>query len=307
VILTSRRLPRVQRLADVVTTVWRNRHEYDIAHVDVFSGAAFAMAEAACFALRTAGKPYVLTLRGGDLPRFAAGHRRRVARLLGLASAVTTPSAYLGERLSGYRQRLELLPNAMDVSHYPFVHRTEPQPRLVWIRSFHDIYDPVLAVETLALLKADWPSVSLTMVGPDKGDGSLAAVLRTAAALGVESRLHVQDHIAKRDVPRWLHRGDIFLNTSSVDNTPMTVCEAMACGLCVVSTNVGGMPYLLRDHTDALLVPPGNSHRMAEAVRQILEDCRLAADLSRNGRRKVLDFDWSVVLPAWERLLSCPS
>ena len=109
--------------------------------------------------------------------------------------------------------------------------------------------------------------------------------------------------VPKADVPAWLSQGDIFLNTTNADNTPVSVLEALACGLCVVSTNVGGIPYLLEHEEDALLVPPNDLEAMAAAVRRVLTEPGLAERLSRNARKKAKGFDWSVVLPQWEELL----
>ena len=92
------------------------------------------------------------------------------------------------------------------------------------------------------------------------------------------------------------------MNTTNVDNTPLSVLEAQAAGLCVVSTNVGGLPYLLADGHDALLVPPDDPAAMAEAVRRAISEPGLAASLSRNGRAKAEEFDWTCVLPRWESL-----
>src|SRR4051812_9457515 len=78
----SRQHNRLLRLADMVATTWRHRHAYDVAAVAVYSGSAFRWAEAVCAVLRAAGKPYVLTLHGGNLPAFAAAHPVRVRRVL---------------------------------------------------------------------------------------------------------------------------------------------------------------------------------------------------------------------------------
>jgi glycosyltransferase involved in cell wall biosynthesis len=141
------------------------------------------------------------------------------------------------------------------------------------------------------------------MVGPDKGDGSLQATQALAQSLRVADRITYPGGVAKQDVPLWLNRGDIFLNTTNVDNTPVSVLEAMACGLLVISTNVGGIPYLLQDGHDALLVPPNDAQAMAQAVRRVLTTCELAERLSDNARRKTEQMDWSVILPEWEKLL----
>jgi len=303
VITTSHKPNRLAKLIDMVTTAWRRRGEYQVAQVDVFSGPAFLWAEAVCWTLRRAGKPYILTLHGGNLPEFASRYPKRVSRLLNSAAAVTTPSRYLLERMKAYRSDIRLIPNAIDLSRYRFRLRQVAQPRLVWVRSFHSIYNPTLAPRMLAQLVSKFPDISLTMVGPDKGDGSLQATQKLTEELGLNGHIVFTGGVPKAAVPEWLDKGDIFINTTNVDNTPVSVLEAMACGLCVVSTNVGGIPYLLEHENDALLVPPDDPKAMAEAVRRILTEPELAKRLSANARSKVEGFDWSVVLPQWECLL----
>jgi glycosyltransferase involved in cell wall biosynthesis len=249
-------------------------------------------------------KPYALTLRGGNLPVFAQGSGKRVQRLLQSASVVTTPSAYLFEQMRPYRQDLVLLPNPLDLAKYPFTHRKHPAPNLVWLRAFHDIYNPSLAVRVVALLAKDFPAVRLVMSGPNKGDGSRESTMDLVLKLGVLERVTCLGGIPKDDVPHRLHQGEIFLNTPRVDNTPVSVLEAMACGLCIISTNVGGIPYMLEDEYDALLVPAGDPAAMAKAVQRLLTEDGLAERLSGNARRKAEQFDWSNILPIWERLLT---
>ena len=103
---------------------------------------------------------------------FARSSDKRVRRLLRSSSAVTAPSTYLLEQMCQYRQDMVLLPNPLDLAKYPFRRREHPTPNLVWLRAFHDIYNPSLAVRVVALLVQDFPSVRLVMIGPDKGDGS---------------------------------------------------------------------------------------------------------------------------------------
>jgi len=304
VITTSSRLGRLTRLFDFLLTVWRQRHRYSLAHVDVYSGFAFAWAELVCWALRMAKKPYVLTLHGGNLPVFAQGSGKRVQRLLQSSSAVTTPSAYLFEQMRPYRQDLVLLPNPLDLPKYPFKHREHPAPNLVWLRAFHDIYNPSLAVKVVALLAKDFPTVRLVMIGPNKGDGSRESMMDLALKLGVLERVICPGQVPKDEIPYWLNQGDIFLNTTRVDNTPISVLEAMACGLCVVSTDVGGIPYLLENEATGLLVPPDNPTAMVAAVARILDEPGLSGQLSERSRRKAEQFDWSIILPRWESLFS---
>lgn len=300
---TSTRQPRIQRLANMLATVWRRRREYDVAMVDVFSGPAFVWAEAVCHLLRALKKPYVLVLRGGGLPSFAIRSRRRVERVVRGAAAVVAQSQYLAGVAGGSGPIVEFIPNPIDVDQCPFRLRDSPSPALVWLRSFHRIYNPSLAVRVVGLLAKELPEIALTMIGFDKGDGSLDEARELAATLGVERNVRFQTAVPKRDVPTWLNRADLFLNTTNVDNTPVSVQEAMACGLCVVSTSVGGVPYLVGDAVEGLLVGPDDAQAMADAVRRLLNDPALAARLSMAARRRVETMDWPVVVDAWEDLL----
>lgn len=302
--LTTSSVPgRLQRVADMVGSAWRRRREYEVAQVDVYSWDAFVWAEAVCWTLQRAGRPYVLTLHGGDLPRFTRRWPGRVRRLLQSAAAVTTPSGYLLDEMRSVRNDLRLLPNARDLGTCRVRVRSRPEPKLVWLRRFHWLYNPEMAPEVVRRLQVEHPSVHLTMVGPDSGDGTLESTRRVAAECGVFGRISFPGGVPKEQVPAWLEQGDVFLNTTDVDNTPLSVLEAMACGLCIVSTNVGGIPYLLEHEKDALLVPPRDPEAMAAAVRRVLEEPGLAERLSRSARAKVKQFDWQVILPQWDGLL----
>lgn len=301
--LTSRRRGRLERVADVLWTAASQRRDYDVAHVDVFSGAAFAWAEAAALVLGAAGKPWVATLRGGALPEFAARHSGRMRRLLARARAVAAPSRYLQREMSRYRSDLRIIPNAIDVARYPYRLRARPAPRLVWLRAFHAIYRPTDAPRVLARLAPDFPEARLTMIGPDKGDGSLDATRRAAFELGVADRLEIVPGVPKAEVPARLSRADVFLNTTGVDNVPVSVLEALACGLCVVTTDAGGIPDLVRDGQTALLAPADDPAALAAAVRRVLSEPDLASRMSANARRDAEGFDWSNVLPMWDALL----
>jgi glycosyltransferase involved in cell wall biosynthesis len=304
VIITSTIRGRLARIYDMLKTAWSERSRYSIAQVDVYSGPAFFWAEAVCLVLRIVRKPYILTLHGGNLPFFAGRWPGRVKCLLKSAVAVTSPSPYLLQNLSPYRNDMIMIPNPLDIRAYEFKLRRQVRPKLVWLRAFHSVYNPSLAPKALALLAKDYEDSNLTMAGPDKADGSLHEAQEVVERLGVADRITICGKVAKSDVPTWINRGDIFLNTSNVDNAPVSVLEAMACGLCVVSTNVGGIPYLLEHEKDALLVPPDDPEAMACAVRRIVSEPGLAEGLSFNARRKGEQFDWSRVMPLWETLLA---
>jgi glycosyltransferase involved in cell wall biosynthesis len=303
VLTTSARAGRVARAADMLLTVWHRQRDYELAHVEVYSGPAFRWAEWTSQTLQKLRKPFLLTLHGGNLPSFAAQHPQRVRKLLQSAQQVTAPSRFLLEALRPYRADLLLLPNPLHIRAYEFRRREQAAPHLIWLRAFHQIYNPTLAVRVLARLRAEFPDIHLTMIGPDKGDGSFQATQQTIAKLGLSDAVELPGAVPKTEIASWLNRGDVFLNTAKIDNTPVSVLEALACGLCVVSTNIGGLPYLLDHEVDALLTEPDDVEAMVEAVRRVLNNRALAARLSLNARQKAEAYDWAHVLPRWETLL----
>jgi glycosyltransferase involved in cell wall biosynthesis len=302
VITSSDQRSRLSRLFDMVRTIWYRRREYQAAYVEVYSGPAFVWAEVVCWLLTRLRKPFILTLHGGNLPVFAERYPARVRRLLMSADVVTVPSSYLHAKMGKYRNDLFLLPNPINCSHYHYNVRKHVRPILVWLRAFHTIYNPTLAPRVLSHLVSKWTDISLTMIGPDRGDGSLKATQEFALELGLESYISFSGSVPKRQVPDRLDAADIFINTTTIDNTPVSILEAMASGLCIVSTDVGGIPFLLDDKNDALLVPSDDPEAMASAVNRILSEPELACRLSENARKKVEQFDWSKILHQWESL-----
>jgi len=304
VLSASGQTNRLLRLADMLATAIFHARQYRVALVEVYSGPAFTWAEAVCAALRLLKKPFVLALHGGGLPEFAQSNPRRVARLLGSAAAVVTPSRWIAVSLATLHSNIQYIPNAIQVDQYPYTLRGNITPRLSWLRAFHIIYQPWLAVEALSNLRKIFPSANLLMIGPDKGDSALEKTNSALCALELQDAVVIGGGVDKSEVPTWLNRADIFLNTTTYESFGVSLLEAAACGLPIVTTNVGELPYLWADGSEALLVPPNDPVAMANAIHRILSEPGLAEKLSFNGRKKAEQFDWSIVLPQWEKLFN---
>ena len=286
----SNRINRWIRLADVATSPWRWRGKVDVLVLMVFSGPAFRLVEAASSSAFRLGMPMILWLHGGNLADFAGRHPERVRRVLARGRVSVAPSKFLAEPFGA-----RVIPNVVDLDQYPYQHRPRVAPRLLWMRTFHELYRPDLALRVLERL----PGATLTMAGQDKG--LLAETRRRAEEMGLDVRFPgFLDAEGKR---REFAGHDIFLNTNRVDNAPVSVLEAAAFGLPVVSTDVGGIPCLLRDGEEALLVPEGDAEAMAGAVRRLLDEPGLAGRLSSAGREVAERSSWLRVKPLWEELL----
>lgn len=302
VLTTSSQENQLLRLLDMLSTIYLKRYMYSIAQIDVFSGKAFAFAKFGALLLKWIKKPFILTLHGGGLPEFAQKHAGSVRRLLESAAVVVTPSPFLQQGLSQFRPDIRYIPNPVQLSLMPYQQRNSAQPKLIWVRAFHETYNPTMAVRVLSLLQEGHPGISLLMIGPHKGDGSLVRVRRLAAELKIMDKLSIIPGVDHDQVPALLNKADIFINTSNYDTSPRSLIEAMACGLCVVSTNVGGVPWLIDEGENGLLVPPNDHERMANKIRKILTEPGLATKLSRGARQKAEHYDWQTILPQWDSL-----
>ncbi len=270
--------------------------------IDTYSTQNFIFAQLCASIARWRKKKYYLILHGGDLPNKLKSSGNYVTNLFRDASALAAPSLYLYDRFKefGY-SNLVCIPNAVALHLYTFQKRQITQPKLLWIRSFQQLYHPRLAIEVLENLSVLYPESELCMVGPDK-DGSLE-----------ELKKYVKENDLRVSFPGKLSKPDfislsedycIFLNTSNVDNTPVSVMEAMALGLPVVSTNVGGMPYLLQNEQTGLLVPPDDPKAMTTACIKLISEPEFSAQLAKNARIEVENFDWERVKHQWLDLLS---
>lgn len=303
VFTASHHLSRFLRMVDFLWTGWYQRKHYQIAAVEIYSYLAFRWAELLCWLLRLLNKPYILTLHGGRLPEFARNNPDRFSKLLNSAVIVTTPSKYLKQEFVNYRDDIINIPNGIDLRRYPYPAHWQPGVNLIWLRAFHQIYNPGLAIEVLRRISPLYPNATLTMIGPDKGDGSLDAVNQLIKSYNLSEKVQIRGAISKNDLGYVLSQGDIFINTTYYESFGVSVLEAAACGLSIVTTNVGELPLIWENGLDALLVPPNDPDSMADAVKRIITEPGLAQRLSGNARNKAEQYDWSEILPRWEALI----
>ncbi len=279
------------------------RKQTSIVLIDAFSSRAFwytYMVSRVCQFLQI---PYIPILHGGDFPNRLA-HSKKACQTIFLNSAINiSPSFYLKEHFENNNFRVKYIPNFLEVENYPFLKRENFAPRLLWVRSFHQLYNPSLAIEILASLQNKFPAACLCMVGPDK-DGSLLMVKKRAVALGVGNAVVFTGLLPKKD---WVLKSkgyDILINTTNFDNMPISVIEAMALGLPIVSTNVGGLPYLIENGKDGVLVEPGSADVFVEAIEKILSTSQHGQKLAENARLKASTFDWSILRKDWEKTIN---
>jgi glycosyltransferase involved in cell wall biosynthesis len=297
--VTSSVVNRAGRAASMAADLMRWRHDFDVAVVMVFSGRAFAYTDLATFVSRRLGKQVVVTLHGGNLPGFAQRHQVWVERVLGRAHAVVAPSAYLARSFARRGAPVRVIPNVLQVGAYPYQPRRRARPRLLWMRAFEDLYRPLLALEAFALVRECLPDATMTMAGPDRG--LLATTRRAATGMGLGESVRFPGFLDREGKRHAFEANDVFLNTPRVDNVPVSLLEAAASGLAVVTADVGGLRDLVCHERDAL-VAAGRPGPLADAVARVVNEPELAARLSHGAHRLAARYDWSHVRKLWEEL-----
>lgn len=275
----------------------RWRGAVDLAVVSVFSGRAFTLSSESILLARSLRIPVVAWLHGGGLPTFATEHPRWVRRTLRAADAVVAPSPFLARWAAHLGVPARVIPNVLDLDAYRFRERDPVQARLLWMRTFLDAYDPSTAVRTLAELRARGIDATLTMAGQDKG--LLQPTRDLVHRLELDDHVRFPGFVPGPDKADLFDRHDIFLNTNLVDNAPVTVLEAAASGLVVVSSDAGGVPDLLSDGVSARLVPAGSVEATADAVCDLLTDPGAARAMCTAARSVAARSDWPPVRDAW--------
>jgi glycosyltransferase involved in cell wall biosynthesis len=293
---------RYRRLADIVMTLIRRQSSYDVMVLDVFGGPSFVVEDIASRLGRRFGRRIIMYLRGGAMPEFMARYPQWTRRVLGRADALITPSEFLARAIIPYGYRARVIPNVINLSAYQYRHRQVVRPRMFWMRAFESIYNPLMAIRVLALLRSDMPDASLVMAGQNKG--LEVETQRLAQGLGLNGAVRFSGFLDIQGKVREGNAADIFINTNRVDNMPVGVVEACAMGLPVVATAVGGVPDLLTDCETGLLVPDSDDAAMAGAIKRLLSESGLAGRLSANGRQLAERSAWGPVRAQWEQVFS---
>jgi glycosyltransferase involved in cell wall biosynthesis len=294
-------MPKVIRLADMILSLLRHIRHVDYVLIDTYSTLNFYFALIISQLCRLFDQKYIPNLNGGNLPARLKKSPRCSAMIFNNAYVNVSPSFYLKNAFYdlGYKN-VEYIPNTIELKNYKFELRTFEKIKMLWVRSFSHIYNPELAVRILRKLNDLGFEAELCMIGPDS-DGSLAKVKKLAAKLNTD--VTFTGKLSKKEWIKLAANYNVFINTTNFDNTPVSVIEAMALGLPVVSTNVGGIPYLIEDHMDGVLVEKDNLDGMVEAVLNLTFDENFTEKIVRNAREKVEQFDWQVIKSTWFEIL----
>ncbi len=268
----------------------------DVVHVFSASYWSFLLAPVpAMIVARALGKRVILNYHSGEADDHLARWGLRVHPWLRLAHEVVVPSEYLRAVFARYGYRARVIPNVVDTSRFLFRERVPLRPRLVSTRNLESHYGLDNTIEAFALVRERYPEATLTIAGY----GGEEQYLRRLASSLAPGAIRFIGRVEPPQMPSLLDAHDVFVNSSVVDNQPVSVLEAFASGVPVVSTPTGDIANMVRDAETGTLVPAREPAAMAKAVISLLEDPDRAAAMAQRARREVEKYSWPHVSGRW--------
>lgn len=283
------------RLAPYLAALWHAAGSCDVFHVMANSGWSwhlFAAPAVRLAALR--GVAVVVNYRGGEAGVFLDRASGSVARTLRRASALVVPSGFLADVFARHRIRAVVVPNIVDLQRFrPATQRT-PGAQILVARNLEPLYDNATALRAFGLVRQSLPEARLVIAGSGPQESDLR---RLARDLGLADAVHFTGRLDRDAMAQAYRDADVALNPSLVDNMPNSVLEALASGVPVVSTDVGGVPFIVEHERTALLVSAGDAPRMAQALLRVLREPALRERLRDAGLEQARHYTWIQVAP----------
>ena len=286
------------RLVPYLGALWRLAGRSEVVHLMANSGWSWHLYSVpAIWICRLRGVPVIVNYRGGEAASFMAAAARWVLPTLKRATLLVVPSGFLHQVFQRFGIRAEVIPNAVDLSLFHSGARA-PEPVVIVTRNLEPIYDLATALRALARVRREIESVRLVIAGTGPEHSALVSL---AKSLGIDDVVEFTGRLDRDELAARLRSSWVCLNPSVVDNMPNSLLEAMASEVPIVSTCVGGVPFIVDDGVNGLLVPPRDDEAMAMAIIRVIKDAELADRLRESGRVAVQAYTWHAVGPLWLR------
>jgi glycosyltransferase involved in cell wall biosynthesis len=252
----------------------------------------FLVVAPAVIAARLMKKKIILNYRGGEAEEFLARWGFLAIPFLKKAEIIAVPSHFLKEIFERVSKReVMILPNLIDLEIFQYRERARLRPIIIVSRQLEPRYNVTCALKAFRIIKEVFPAAQLKVAGSGSEEHKLKA-LRQEMSLQDVFFLGALSH---NELAPVYHECEIMVNPSNYDNFPGSVLEAFACGLPVVTTKVGGIPYMVKDGETGILVAPDDHEALAKGVISLLQNPTLANSFSVSGRKVAEEYSWRKV------------
>jgi glycosyltransferase involved in cell wall biosynthesis len=275
--------------------LWKMLADAEVVHILACSWLYFFVIVCPAVALsKLRGRRVILNYRGGEADEFFRRSAPFLKPFFQMADVVTAPSKFLvkviGDRIG---VPVEIVPNIVNFQRFQFREREPLKPRMIVTRHLLKLYDIESVIRAFGLVQQQYPEASLKVVGTGGQEAFLRGLVST---LQLRNVLFV-GYIPQQDLPSLYDRCDILLNASRADNFPGSLVEGAAAGLIVVSTKVGGIPFIFEHEKSALFVEAGDWQGLGAATLRVLGDPDLASRLRRQALEQCRRYSWENIRP----------
>ena len=278
----------------LLTRLWR----YDVVHVFSASYYSYLLSVVPAILIgKLFGKRVLVNYRSGEAEDHLGNWKVTAVPILRLADMIVVPSGYLVDVFAQFGLRARPIFNVVELDTFAYRDRSPIRPVFLTNRLLEPLYNVPGVLKAFAIIQARFPDASLTVAGEGWMRPQLEAL---AQELGLTKTTFV-GRVAFEEMPALYDAADIYLMAPDLDNMPGSVIECLSCGLPVVTTDAGGVPYIVTHEETALIVPRGDHQALAASAIRLLEDNDLARRLAREGRESCRRFTWPEVREEWLR------
>jgi L-malate glycosyltransferase len=267
----------------------------DVVHV--FSGSywSFLLAPVpAMMVARSLSKRVVLNYHSGEAEDHLSHWGSLVHPWLRLADDLVVPSPYLRTVFARHGYSAVVVSNVVDVSRFAFRARLPLRPRLLSTRNLEAYYRVDLIIQAFARFSREVPDATLTIAGEGREERRLRELVRSVGCQGVQ----FVGRVDPDDMPRLYGDHDIFVNASVLDNQPVSILEACASGLPIVTTAVGDIPDMIKNGESGTLAG-ADAADLAGAIARVWNDPQGARVMALRARARLARYTWPTVRSEW--------
>lgn len=265
--------------------------DYDILHIHCCSGWGFLPAVVGVTVGRRLKKRIVLTYHGGGGEKFFAKHIRLVRHYLQRTDANIVLSGFLAKVFDQYKLPYNIIPNIIELDAAKFRERTVIQPNFICVRAHEDLYNIPCVLRAFREVLMELPEATLTLVG----GGSLhSALVEMSKEMGLKN-VTFTGKVDNKDIYQYLDKADVMLSSPNIDNMPVSILEAMNAGLLVISSNVGGVPYMVKSNGTGLLFESDNHKELAKKMLWAVENQAAARTIVAQAHNAVENYKWETI------------
>ncbi|MCP9493816.1 MAG: glycosyltransferase family 4 protein [Pyrinomonadaceae bacterium MAG19_C2-C3] len=271
---------------------------YDVIHIFSASFSSFVIAPTPAILLaKLFGKPSLLNYRSGA----AVNHLRTWKTALPtirLVQRIIAPSGYLVDEFAQFNLKAEAIYNFVDTSRFRFRRRDRLRPAFLSNRNHEKHYNVACILRAFRFIQNQHPAASLVVAG----DGVERLALESLSRELQLENVSFIGRVMPEDMPALYDGADIYLNAPDWDNMPGSIIEAYASGIPIVTTNAGGIPYIVTHEQTALMIDCDDHEAMSREALRLLRDEKLATGIAANGLTECRKYAWEAVREDWLNL-----